>query len=123
MGMTNWELHLHFMRKAEEAEARAKRRLQQIEAAERKVLEQRFRDQSKFWKGRDFELELAHNTSQSRAKDAMWKSHAADNQWFTQKATMYGIAANADMMRDLLLVIGMQAAARIPAQRRGESDG
>lgn len=104
--MTSMELHQLFLRKAEEAEARAKRRLEQIERAERRVLEQRWRDQPRFWKDRDFELELAHNTSQSRAKDAMWKSHVSDNQWFMQKAIMYGTAANTELLMKLLIVLG-----------------
>jgi len=126
--MTNAELHLYFLKKAEESEARAVRRMEQIRAAEERELGIRWQSQRSFWKDRDFDIELDMVTAKSRSNDPVWKSHVADNQWFMQKAVMYGTAATNERLVELLTLLTTKSqtvrgmGATIPRQR-GESDG
>jgi hypothetical protein len=88
--------------KAEESEAKAKRRAEQILEAERRTLEIRWAAQSSFWKDRNFVRELDVIVAKARTTDPVWKGHVSDNQWFMQKAVMYGTAANNELLERLV---------------------
>ena len=91
------ELHRHFLRRAQEAEAAATRRKQQIRAREERDLQLKFETQPAFWRGRSFENELTNKTNNAASKDPIWKGHVEDNKWFISQATMHGIAALVDI--------------------------
>jgi neutral trehalase len=102
MGMSNAELHSHFLRKAEEFEARATRRKEQIRAAEQRELHIRWNAQKGFFKDRNFEHELAHIVSSATSKDPLFNSVVEDHKWYMQKAIMYGIATNTELLVQML---------------------
>ena len=105
MGMTNAELHWYFLKKAEESEAKASRRAEQILNAEHRMLQVRWKVQQRFWRDRNFERELDVIVAKSKTTDPVWKGHVADNQWFMQKAVMYGTAANNELLMRLVDVL------------------
>jgi hypothetical protein len=105
MGMTNSELHLHFLTKAETAEARALRRKQQIKESCTRDLHMKWQSNKAFYASRNFEHELEHKVGSACKEDPLWKTAVADNQWFMHKAVMYGTAANNELLAALLQVM------------------
>lgn len=93
---TNLDLHRHCLRKAQQAEAAATQRKDQIRVREARDLHLKFESQPGFWRGRDFMGELDDKVGRAASNDPIWKRHVADNQWFIAQATMYGIAALVD---------------------------
>jgi len=91
--------------KAETAKAAADTRKRQIRNIEQRTLELR-RASQKFWEDRIPEHEVEQNTNTAASKDPLWKGHVSDNQWYMQQATMYGTAANNDLLIKLIAVLG-----------------
>jgi hypothetical protein len=106
--MTNSEKHRLFLTKAEREETLANIRKRQIEHTERSQLLVRFKVQSKFWAGRDFEHELSLIVDTAAGKDPVWKGHVANNKWFIDKATMYGVAAQVEILTELLAMTALR---------------
>ena len=95
---------------AEDAEAKASRRAEQIERAAIRDLEVKWAANPAFWRDRNFSHELDGIVSKSKTTDPMWKRHVADNQWFMQKAIMYGSAATNELLAALLTTLSRSVA-------------
>lgn len=114
MMMTNAELRDKYLRMAEEASERASRRKAWIRRRENRNLRAMYdsnpkahptlyavRNDSAAW-GRQWDLLLETKTNVAASTDGVWKGAVADNQWYTQYAQMYGIAALSDDIRTLI---------------------
>jgi hypothetical protein len=112
--MTNSELRDKYLRMAEEASERASRRKAWIHRRESRNLRAMYESNPKahpvLYAVRNHPTEWEHQwnllldtkTNVAASSDGVWKGHIADNQWYTQYAQMYGIAALSDDIRALI---------------------
>lgn len=101
-GMTNTELHRHYLKLARHEESRATARKKAIRAITARDLHTKFNAQPEFWRERDMIGELDFLTSKAASADPTWKTHVAMNQWYIAQATMYGTAATTDLLERLV---------------------
>jgi hypothetical protein len=101
-GLTNQELMEKYLRLAKKAEAEADAIKRRIKDRVRRDIFVKVAAQEKFWKGRDVPGEIDFLTSKAASADPAWKTQVAMNQWYMQQATMFGTAANNDLLRALL---------------------
>lgn len=104
-GKSNAELHLLYLRKAQQAEERANARQRAIRGAVERDLRIKFNMQDRFWKGRDFTGEVDFATSKACSADPAWKKQVSLNQWYIAQATMYGTAANNELLQRIVKVL------------------
>jgi len=91
-----------FLRLAKEAEQNADRIKRAIKDRVRRDIFIKVAAQRAFWKGRDISGEIDFLTSKAASADPGWKTQVALNQWYIQQATMYGTAANNDLLRYMI---------------------
>lgn len=101
--MTNQQLLERYLRLAKDAEANADRLKRQIRERVRRDIFIKVAAQPGFWKGRDVAGEVDFLTGKAASADPLWKTQVALNQWYMQQATMFGTAANNDLLRMLVL--------------------
>jgi hypothetical protein len=114
--MTNAELRDHYIKKAEDASERAARRKAWIRRREARNLNAMYESNPKAhptlhaaeksgnseqW-AHAWNLAVDTKTNVAASTDGVWKGAVADNQWYTQYAQMYGIAALSDDIRALV---------------------
>lgn len=115
--MTNSQQRDHYIKLAEDASDRARRRKDWIRRREARNLRAMYDSNPKAhpalhaaeqsgdpatW-ARAWGLMVDTKTNVAASTDGVWKGAVADNQWFTQYAQMYGIAALSD---DIQMLIG-----------------
>jgi hypothetical protein len=100
------QLRDHYLRKALEAEEAATTRRKNIKQQQTAEFADRITAQHEFWKDRNIEIEIAVRTDKACSVDPAYKNHISMNQWYTQYAIMFGIAANGDVLAVLLKRLG-----------------
>lgn len=114
MMMTNAELRDKYLQMAEEASERASRRKAWIHRRESRNFRVMYESNPKAhpalyavrhdpiaWEYQ-WNLLLDTKANVAASSDGVWKSHVLNNQWYTQYAQMYGIAALSDDIRALI---------------------
>lgn len=93
----------HYLSQARQAEKAADAIKREIRERVRRDIFIKVAAQKQFWKGRDIAGEIDFLTSKAASADPRWKTQVALNQWYMQQATMYGTAANQDLLIAILL--------------------
>lgn len=101
--MTNQQLLGKYLTLAKQAEESADQIKREIKDRVRRDIFLKVTAQKAFWKGRDIPGEIDYLTSKAASANPLWKTQVALNQWYMQQATMYGTAANNDLLVALLL--------------------